>query len=319
MITGETVMSDETGNRISRREFIRKSAEVAGIVVVGSELMAPAEAAPAVRTAADWVQLGRINKNKLKIPRLGMGTGSINGKVQRDLGQEGFNKLVQYAFDQGVRYIDTAKNYSIHDMVRHAIKPLPREKLFIQTKMPSWNGVPKDTLAVIDSYRKELGTDYIDSLLIHCTTMPDWPEKLKPMMEAFDEAQAKGWIKAKGMSCHGLRSLRRAAESDWMEVQLARINPQGHHVDQDLPDVHAPQGKYDEAMKEIKAMHAKGRGIIAMKLCGNGDFSNPEDREKAIRHAVNCGFVDAMVIGFKSPAEIDEAIERVNKALSGKS
>jgi predicted aldo/keto reductase-like oxidoreductase len=312
-------MSDETGNIISRREFIRKSAEAASIAVVGSELMLSAEAAPAVLTATDWVQLGRINKNKIKIPRLGMGTGSINGRVQRDLGQEGFNKLVQYAFDRGVRYIDTAKNYSIHDMVREAIKPLPREKIFIQTKMPSWNGVPNDTLAVIDSYRKELGTDYIDSLLIHCTTTPDWPEKLKPMMDAFDEAQAKGWIKAKGMSCHGLRSLRRATQSDWMEVQLARINPQGHHVDQDLPDVHAPQGKYNEAMKEIKAMHAKGRGIIAMKLCGNGDFKNPEDREKAIRHAVNCGFVDAMVIGFKSPAEIDEAIERVNRALGSKS
>jgi predicted aldo/keto reductase-like oxidoreductase len=312
-------MSDETRDRISRREFIRKSAEAAGIAVVGSELVTSAEAAPAVLTAADWVPLGRINKNNIKIPRLGMGTGSINGKVQRDLGQQGFNKLIQYAFDQGVRYIDTAKNYSIHDMVREAIKPLPREKIFIQTKMPSWNGVPADTLAVIDSYRKELGTDYIDSLLIHCTTTPDWPEKLKPMMDALDEAQAKGWIKAKGMSCHGLRALRRATESDWMEVQLARINPQGHHVDQDLPDVHAPQGKYNEAMKEIKAMHAKGRGIIAMKLCGNGDFKNPEDREKAIRHAVNCGFVDAMVIGFKSPAEIDEAIQRLNKALSSKS
>jgi hypothetical protein len=137
-------------------------------------------------------------------------------------------------------------------------------------------------------------------------------------MDAFDQAQAKGWIKAKGCSCHGLCALRAAAASDWMEVQLARINPQAHHVDQDLPDVHDPHGKYDEAMKEIKAMHAKGRGIIAMKLCGNGDFTNPEDRERAVQHAVKCGFVDAMVIGLKSNAEIDEAIDRLNRALSGK-
>ncbi len=314
-------MSDEIdNNRISRREFIRKSAGTAGAIAIGSELISTAEAAPAILTATDWVQLGRINKNNVKIPRLGMGTGSINGKVQRDLGQQGFNSLVQHAFDRGVRYIDTAKNYTIHDMVRDSIKKLPREKLFIQTKMPSWNGVPADTLAVIDSYRKELGTDYIDSLLIHCTTTPDWPEKLKPMMDAFNEAQAKGWIKMKGMSCHGLRSLRRASESEWMEVQLARINPQGHHVDSDHPsDPHHPQGKVAEAMKEIKTMHDKGRGIIGMKLCGNGDFTKPEDREKAIRYAMTCGFVDAVVIGFKSPAEIDEAIERINKALNGKS
>lgn len=305
--------------QISRRDFIRTSAAVTGAVVIGSDLLPVAAKAPA-RTATDWVQLGRISKNKVKIPRLGMGTGSINGQVQRDLGQAEFNKLVAYAYERGVRYLDTAKNYTIHDMVGAAIKAnkLPREKFFLQTKMPSWKGVPKDTLADIDSYRRELGIDYIDSLLIHCTTEPDWPEKLKPMMEAFDEAQHRGWIKTKGMSCHGLRALGRAAESDWMEVQLARINPQGHHVDQDLPNVHDPKGKYEEAMKHIKAMHAKGRGIIAMKLCGNGDFKNPEDREKAIRHAINCGFVDAMVIGFKSPAEIDEAIDRINRALNAK-
>jgi predicted aldo/keto reductase-like oxidoreductase len=313
-------MSEETKTRISRRNFIRKSAEAITITAIGSELMSKAEAATAVRTAADWVPLGRINKNKIKIPRLGMGTGSINGKVQRDLGQQGFNKLVAHAYERGVRYIDAADNYKTHEMIREAIKDnkLPRENLFIQTKLPLRKETLADPWATIDRYRKELGVDYIDSLLIHCATEPTWIEDHKALMAIFDEAQTKGWIRTKGCSCHGLRALRRATESDWMEVQLARINPQGHHVDQDLPNVHDPQGKYDEAMKEIKAMHAKGRGIIAMKLCGNGDFTRAEDREKAMRHAVNCGFVDAMVIGFKSPAEIDESIERLNRALSGK-
>jgi predicted aldo/keto reductase-like oxidoreductase len=308
---GEKVCSGS----ISRREFIRKSAQVAGAAALGGELISPAQGAPAVRTAADWVPLGKISK--VQIPRLGMGTGSINGQVQRDLGQEVFNRLVQHAFDRGVRYIDTAKNYNIHDMVRAAIKPLAREKIFIQTKMPSWSGVPKETLAVIDSYRKELGTDYIDSLLIHCTTTATWPEDLKPMMDAFDEAQRRGWIRAKGMSCHGLRALRRATESNWMEVQLARVNPQGHHVDGDDKDPHHPAGKLAEAMKEIKAMHDKGRGVIGMKLVGNGDFKNAEDRERAVRYAMTCGFVDAVVMGFKSPAEIDEAVARVDRALKG--
>jgi len=249
-----------------------------------------------------------------------MGTGSINGKVQRDLGQEGFNKLIAYAYERGVYYIDTADNYKTHEMIREAIKvnKIPRDKIFIQTKLPIREETTKDPMATMDRYRKELGTDYFDSLLVHCATKETWVEDMKFLMDAFDQAQAKGWIKAKGCSCHGLRALRAAAASDWMEVQLARINPQGHHVDQDLPDVHDPHGKYDEAMKEIKAMHAKGRGVIAMKLCGNGDFTKPEDREKAVQHAVKCGFVDAMVIGFKSNAEIDEAIERLNRALRGK-
>ncbi|MFN7944520.1 MAG: aldo/keto reductase [Blastocatellia bacterium] len=304
-------------NHISRREFIRKSAAITGTVLAGTELLS-ADAAPA-RTAADWVPLGRLNKKGIRIPRLGMGTGSINGDVQRALGQDGFNRLVAHAYERGVRYIDTADQYRIHGMVREAIKAnrIPRDKIFIQTKM-RWIEEENRTqpLKVLDRFRQELGADYIDSLLIHCTTEPDWPVKLRPMMDAFDEAQQRGWIRTKGMSCHGLRALRVATQSDWMEVQLARINPQGHHVDQDLPNVHDPRGKFDEAMKEIKAMHAKGRGIIGMKLCGNGDFTRAEDREKAVRFAMSCGFVDAVVIGFRSPQEIDEAVERLNRALA---
>src|SRR5262245_57739277 len=245
---------EKSKTNISRRHFLRQSAEAITVAAVGAELITNAEAAPVVRTAADWVPLGR--KTNVKIPRLGMGTGSINGQVQRDLGQEGFNKLVAYAYERGVRYIDTADNYKTHEMIREAIKAnkIPRDKIFIQTKLPIRDETTKDPMATMDRYRKELGTDYFDSLLIHCATKETWVEDLKSLMDAFDQAQAKGWIKAKGCSCHGLRALRAAAASDWMEVQLARINPQGHHVDQDLPNVHDPAGKYDEAMKEIKAM-----------------------------------------------------------------
>jgi len=68
-------------------------------------------------------------------------------------------------------------------------------------------------------------------------------------------------------------------------------------------------------MGQIKVMHAKGRGIIGMKICGNGTFTDPADREKSIRYAMACKEIDAVVIGFKSRAEIDEAIERINRAL----
>jgi predicted aldo/keto reductase-like oxidoreductase len=314
-------MSDQTKQNISRRDFIRQSAELAGAAIIGAELLAPAEAATPVRAASDWVQLGRLNKHKIKIPRLGMGTGTVNGKAQRDLGQGGFNDLVKYAYDRGVRYIDTADNYKTHEFVREAIKAnkLPRENIFIQTKLPLRAETTADPMKTIDRYRQELGVDYIDSLLIHCATKGNWVADQKALMDAFDEAQAKGWIKIKGCSCHGLTALREATKSDWMEVQLARINPQGRHVDGDHPtNPHFPEGKVPEAMKEIKAMHDKGRGIIGMKIIGEGAFTNPEDREKAVRYAMTCGFVDAVVIGFKTTAEIDEAVERINRALNSK-
>ena len=300
---------------MNRREFIRKSAFATGAAILGGRFGA-LHGTPSPGSATDWVQLGR--KPGLKIPRLGIGTGSVGGSIQRNLGQDGFTRLIRHAYDQGVRYIDTADNYKTHEMIHEAIQGIPREALFIQTKMPTRPEIVSNPLAALERYRKELGVEYIDNLLIHCATKGTWVEDLKPMMDAFDEAQAKGWIRAKGVSCHGLAPLRAATSNRWIEVQLARINPQGRYVDGDSPQVMAPDGNVPEAMKEVHAMHQSGRGIIAMKLVGNGDFTNAEDREKAIQYAVNCGCVDAMVIGFKSPAEVDEAVERLNRALKTK-
>jgi hypothetical protein len=53
-----------------------------------------------------------------------------------------------------------------------------------------------------------------------------------------------------------------------------------------------------------------------MKLVGNGDFKNPDDRERALKFALSCGCVDAVVMGFASVAELDEAIGRMNRILA---
>lgn len=297
-------------NSISRRKFMHGSVIFAGAVAISP--VTPAHGAPAARTATDLVPLG---KTGLKICRLGIGTGSNGGKVQRDLGQEGFNRLIRYAYDRGVTYIDTADAYKTHEMIRGAVKGLSRDKLWIQTKMPWSPEIQAKPLEALDRYRKELGMDYIDSLLIHCATKNSWHRDLSSMMDAFDEAQAKGWIKAKGVSCHGLPALQRATQVDWVQVQLARVNPQGRHVDGTKGDWAEP-GIVPAAVSEIKTMHGKGRGIIGMKIIGNGDFKNPADRERSVRYAMNCGFVDSVVIGFGTTAEIDEAITRMNNALN---
>ncbi|MEJ7710359.1 MAG: aldo/keto reductase [Pyrinomonadaceae bacterium] len=130
--------------------------------------------------------------------------------------------------------------------------------------------IPQKPLEVLDRFRKELGMDYVDSLLIHCATKNSWHHDLKGMMDAFDEAQAKGWIKLKGVSCHGLPALQRATQVDWVQVQLARINPQGRHMDGRTGEW-AEAGVVPAAVSEIKSMHGKGRGIIGMKIIGNGD------------------------------------------------
>jgi predicted aldo/keto reductase-like oxidoreductase len=296
---------------ISRREFIERSAALAGGV-----LLAPAVlGAAGKKTAVDQVTLG---KTGLKLTRLGMGCGTSSGRVQQELGQEGFNRLVRYAYDQGITFFDIARSYRTHTMLGEAIKGLPREKLFIQTKM---GGTPNNVLDEIDSYRKTYGVDYIDCLLVHCMIAPDWDksDQRKRVMDAMQEAKDKKWIRAHGVSCHSLPALTRAAELDWVDVNLVRINPQGVLVDTaNTKSWNAESNPADvgPVMEQVKRMHEKGHGIIGMKILGEGRFTKPEDREKSIRFAMQSGLLDSVTIGFKNTAEVDEALQRINSALA---
>ncbi len=300
---------------IGRREFVLKTlagtaAAAGAIPALGAE--DTSREAKAKRSAIDRVVLG---KSGVKPTRLGIGTGSNGGAVQREIGQESFTRLLRHAYDRGVRFIDTADMYRIHEMVGKAIKDLPRGELVIQSKM-MWEPIqPPKPLEVLDRFRKELGVETIDILLIHCAQRKNWPEDLKRMRDAFSEAKEKGIIRAHGVSCHGLPALREVAACGWVDVNLARCNHRGHHMD-------GATGKWseasiqDDAVAELKKIHTAGKGVIGMKIVGNGDFKEAADREKSVRYAMTAPFIDAVVIGVKSPAEVDEAIDRLDRALN---
>ena len=297
---------------LSRRRFLHGSfAAAAGAVALAGTPPLARAATVAKRTATDQVELG---KTGLKLSRLGMGTGSNSGNVQFELGQEGFNSLIKYAYDQGITWFDCSQTYRTFEWLGGAIKGLPREKVFIQTKIP---GQPEDILKAIDHHRKVYNTDYIDSLLVHCMVKNGWTEGWKRILDGFDAAKDKGWIKSKGVSCHSLPALRTATASPWVEVHLVRVNPQGQRIDGEEEsvwndDVH----QVSPVVTQLKEMRAKGRGVIGMKIIGNGEFVREEDREKSIRFAMSRPEIDAVVIGFKSRAEINEAIQRINRALA---
>src|SRR5690242_4527463 len=297
---------------LNRRHFLKTSTALAGTALFApwawSQTSSSLAGSTPVRTATDQVTLG---KTGIKLSRLGIGTGSNNGHVQAADGKAAFVDLIQYAYDCGITYIDTAQAYATFGMIGDAIKGLPREKLFIQSKV---DGRPQDVLGVIDYHHKTLNTDYVDSQLVHCMTHGDWTDAWKRVMEAFDQAQEKKWIRAKGVSCHSLPALLAAVASASNEVHLVRVNPQRVYTDQE-PNSWGGGGNIAAVMKQIKLLHEKGRGVIGMKICGNGTFTRPADREKSIRYAMACRDIDAVVIGFKNRAEIDEGIERINRAL----
>src|SRR6516162_5362994 len=285
-------------HRLNRRQFLERSAAAAGGLLLNS----CASTSPYVtkRTATDQVMLGNTG---LKVSRLGFGTGSNSGNVQHALGQEGFNRLIRYADDQGITFYDCAQSYRTFEWLGGAIKGLPREKVFIQSKV---SGKPEDVLEAIDHHRKVYDTDYVDSMLIHCMVKDKWTDEYKQIMDAFNEAKEKKWILAKGVSCHSLPALRAATASDWTEVHLVRINPQAKFIDGMEQTWDKPGSDLSPVLTEIKAMHAKGRGVIGMKIIGNGGFVRAEDREMSIRYAMSRPELDAIVIGFKSTDEIDE-------------
>jgi predicted aldo/keto reductase-like oxidoreductase len=298
---------------INRRQFIRTSTVAAAGTALLSTWSVPSlfAATTAKRTATDQVTLGNTG---IKLSRLGIGTGVNSGHDQVGAGKDAFIKMIHHAYDQGITYLDCAERYETFPWMGDAIKGLPREKLFIQSKVP---GQPTDVLAAIDHHRKTFNTDYIDSLLIHCMTKDGWTDEWKRVMDGFAEAKEKKWIRAKGVSCHTIGALRNAVDSDWTEVHLVRVNPQGKYMD-GVKSAWGPDASTDvnAVIEQIKSMHAKGHGVIGMKIFGNGDFKNPDDREKSIRFAMSQPEINAVVIGFTKPDQIDEAISRMNRILA---
>ena len=288
----------------SRRSFL--------LTAAGAALSASTPAFGAKRSATDLVTLGNSG---IKVTRLALGTGTFSGKVQRELGQEGFTRLVRHAYDRGVRFFETADAYrGMPEMLGIALKGIPRDSYKLMTKYRIRD--TEDPKATIDRFRRELQSEYFDILLLHCVRSPKWPEETQKLQDVFSAAKDKKVILSHGASVHGLQGLRQFPGNKWLDVALLRTNHNGARMDtmntQDTPDI----GNVDEVVTHAKKIRKQGVGVLGMKLIGEGQFTTPEDREKAMRFVMKLGCVDAVTIGFKSAAEIDEAIERMNRALN---
>jgi aryl-alcohol dehydrogenase-like predicted oxidoreductase len=293
--------------RTTRRDFLAASLGAAA-------LSRFAGAQTTKRLATDWVTLGKSN---VKVTRLAFGTGTMGGRVQRELGQEGFTRLVRHAYDNGIRFFETADTYGgMHDMLGIALKGLPRDSYRLMTKYRTPNS--GDPLPRIDTYRKQLQTDYFDILLLHCLRPPTWEADYRELQDGFSEAKHKKIIVSHGASVHGLPALRTFPGNQWLDIAMIRMNHNGTRMDVD--SAQEPRGdaigNVEEVVAHTKKVHQQGMGVISMKLCGEGRFTRAEDRDAAMKYAMNLGSVDSVTIGFKNTAEIDEAVERMNRVMN---
>jgi len=286
---------------LTRRDFLVQTAAAAGAAAVARTAAFAAAPADAVR-GTDLVTLGRTG---IQTSRLGIGTGTHGvgrSSNQQKLGQDGFTRLVRHAVERGIRYFDTGDQYGVHIFLREALKGLPRDDLFIQTKTHAEH--PEVARADIERFRVELGAETLDCVLLHCRTTPTWPADMLPVMDVLSDAKQKGRVRSVGVSVHGWEPLVAAVGCDWVDVQLARINPFGTAMDGAPGDVAA----------QLAKMHDAGRGVIGMKICGGGNHTSREDRLKSLRHVLGLGCVDCFTIGFESIEQLDEMLAMIEQA-----
>ncbi len=295
--------------RLSRREFLNRSAgALAATTALPGLAQEPGAAVPstpesAVPFAARRVVLGNTG---LSASMLGMGTGTKawnKSSAQNRKGRETFVGNLIHAHERGLRYFDLADQYGSHEYMRDAIKEggMDRGDLLVLTKS---NAVDADAMrADLDRMRREIGTDYLDVVLIHCMTEADWTVKMRPCMDVLSEAREQGIIRAHGVSCHSLEALKVAAETAWVEVLLSRINPWGTKMD----------GTPEEVVPVLKKAHASGKGMLGMKIAGEG--LHTDKIAESMRFVVGLACIHAMTIGFVERGDIDGCINKMQEAL----
>jgi 1-deoxyxylulose-5-phosphate synthase len=292
----------------TRRDFFKTTVGAIAAGTLGAGL--PAHAAK--RSATDWVTLGNSG---VKVTRLALGTGTFGGRVQRELSQEEFTRVVRHAYDRGIRFFETADAYTgMPQKLAEALKGIPRDSYKLMTKFRLRD--QDNPKATIDRFRTDLNSDYFDILLMHCVRSPKWPEELQKLQDELSEAKQKKIILSKGASVHGLLGLRAFPGTRWLDVALLRVNHKGNRMDtlqmKDTSDL----GDVNEVFTHARKIHQQGTGVLGMKLVGEGQFTSPEDRQASLDFVVKQRCVDAVTIGFKNTAEVDEAIERFNRALN---
>lgn len=284
---------------MKRRDFIKYSAAAGAVAVLPFSGTAFTE--PKKKYANDIVTLGDTG---IQVSRLAMGTGThgVNRRSNqtRKLGVEGVADLLHVAYERGINFWDSADQYGTHPHLKEALKRIPREKVVILTKTHATTA--KEMQADLDRFRKELGTDYIDIVLLHFMTDPNWPTVKAAGMDVLSKAREDGIVGAHGVSCHTLGALEAAANSDWVQVDMARINPFGARMDDTV----------EKVVPVLNRMHNDGKGIIGMKIFGAGQLRDRVDA--CLQFTLKQDYVHSFTIGQENQEEMFDLLERIPKA-----
>ena len=248
----------------------------------------------------------------MKVSRFCLGTGMRGGNREFNhtrMGKGKFEALIRESHERGTQMFDLADLYGTHPYVIPALKGIKRDKFQIVTKI--WwrdGGIPEkerpDADVSVERFLREIKTDYIDLVLLHCVVSPKWPEELRKQMDIMAKLKEQGKIRAHGVSVHSLEALEACITEPWVDSVHTRINPYGMSMD----------GPADKVAPVLKKIHDSGKGVVGMKIVGEGRLRNdPEKRDESLRYVLGLGCVDVLNVGCESIAEVDDMVERVKK------
>lgn len=300
--------------QIKRREFLKRSALGLGAMLAGSQLGAIGIAPPDKQVASaakffDPFEQVTLGKSGLKFSRVCMGTGTNGWSHQSNqtrLGKDTFQRLLREAYERGIRTFDLADQYGTNPYLAGPMEGVSRDSYQIITKFRWPEDDPDQPSAdeVVPKFLKELSTDHIDLLLLHCVTSATWPQQLRRQMDALQKWKEKGAIRALGVSCHSIPALEAAAAEPWVDSVHARINPYGMSMD----------AEPEKVIPVLKKIHAAGKGVVGMKIIGAGKLRNdPKRRQESVKFALNLGCVHILNVGFESIAQVDGLAVHVRK------
>lgn len=290
--------------RMNRREFIHTSLAGAGGLILHT---GTGEGTSKTFDPYERISLGNTG---LVVSRTCAGTGMRGGmreSNQTRKGQEHFTALIRGEYDRGINMYDLADLYGTHSYFATAMQGIPRDRYVVATKI--WfrqGGLPEserpDADVLVERFLKELKTDYIDLVLMHCVTSEKWPEELARQLDLLAACKEKGLIRAHGVSCHSLGALKAAVDEPWVDSVHARINPYGAKMD----------GPPEEVAPVLKKLHDAGKGVVGMKLIGEGTFRDSDtQRTESVRYVLGLGTVDVLNVGFERLEEVDDFAARV--------
>lgn len=259
----------------------------------------------------------RYGQTGIEVSRLCLGTGHFKNAYPDP---EDGGRLLAEAAGAGVSFWDTAEGYGSHPHVAAGFRLAGRSNVVLQTKLP--DAEHASAAAKVDAFLRELGTDYLDVVLLHGVNSPRDLERRSGALQALVEAKAAGKIRAVGCSTHIYTGPVMDAVTACREIEviLATVNKGGIMLEGSIVDA-APDAPrvpaaptMDEHIEQVRLAYEAGKGISIMKIIGQRKAPEAE-WEDWIRWGFAFPYAHSVNLGITHSPELhlDVRLERATR------